>query len=506
MDQAPRLKAKDAPPVAPATGDQKTSTAPQTAPAKPSVVDGRNLPSVNNGAAALRKFRKFWKLGDREYNTQYFDIGVDGSLVAKEGNYQYNIKELVERYGSPLEIYFPFIVEERLSDLMDLFTFSTKFYKYRGKFIYHYPMKVNQNREFILPIVSEGANLETASSNELWLVKRLWEQGKFNTSIRVLCNGPKTNEYLNLINELRQNNLSITPIVEDEGEFERLRDYKGEIGVRLDVNVKVSSRWDKKIDRFGLLPAEVFSRGKIRNLKLLHYHMGSQIEHLDDILAPVKKIMDIYVRLKKDHPGLDTIDIGGGMPIPYDRKKRYSIDGLVRKLIRYLQKAADAAHVQHPNIVAEWGRYIVAPAQITVYKILSEKMIPKGNAKRWYAIDGSFMNDLLDTWALRQKWHVVPVTHANANKLVRCWLAGLSCDSDDKYIAHGKYLLLPRLEHLPGSKPLYIGFLDTGAYQDALASHHCLLSSPAKIIAQNGEVKVIRKRETADEVGKLFGW
>jgi arginine decarboxylase-like protein len=66
---------------------------------------------------------------------------------------------------------------------------------------------------------------------------------------------------------------------------------------------------------------------------------------------------------------------------------------------------------------------------------------------------------------------------------------------------------LPRLEDLgQNDKSLYIAFFDTGAYQDALASHHCLLSSPAKIIAQNGVITVARKRETAEEVGKQFGW
>jgi diaminopimelate decarboxylase len=91
----------------------------------------------------------------------------------------------------------------------------------------------------------------------------------------------------------------------------------------------------------------------------------------------------------------------------------------------------------------------------------------------------------------------------NTRKLFKVWLAGSSCDSDDKYTAGGDYILLPRLGDCD---ELYIAVLDTGAYQDSLASHHCLLSSPAKLIAQNGEIKIARKRESAEEVGKLFGW
>jgi len=109
----------------------------------------------------------------------------------------------------------------------------------------------------------------------------------------------------------------------------------------------------------------------------------------------------------------------------------------------------------------------------------------------------------LDTWAIKQKWHVIPVNNMRQTKLARVWLAGSSCDSDDKYTAGGGYILMPKIEE---GEDQYIAVLDTGAYQDSLASHHCLLSSPAKIIAQDGEIKLARKRETPEELGKLFGW
>jgi len=163
----------------------------------------------------------------------------------------------------------------------------------------------------------------------------------------------------------------------------------------------------------------------------------------------------------------------------------------------------DKLGVRHPNLICEWGRYVSAPAQITIYKILAEKTVDNKGNNKWYVIDGSFMNDLIDTWAIHQKWHVTPVNYMNTKKLQKVWLAGSSCDSDDKYTNGGSYILLPRLEDCD---ELYIAFFDTGAYQDSLASHHCLLSSPAKLIAQNGEIKVARRRESSEEVGKMFGW
>ena len=149
---------------------------------------------------------------------------------------------------------------------------------------------------------------------------------------------------------------------------------------------------------------------------------------------------------------------------------------------------------------------MAGPAQITVFSVVSEKTIPKAMAKQWYVIDGSFMTQLLDTWSIHKQWHVVPVNNARNKKLTRTWLAGLSCDSDDKYTAGGNYILLPRLEDLENGAHQYIAFLDTGNYQDGFTNHHCLNAAPAKVLVQNGDVTVVRKRETPDDVGKLFGW
>ena len=227
--------------------------------------------------ATRKKVKEFWKLGKNEFNTQHFDITPNGELTLKEGNYQYNIHELVKKYGSPLEIVFPFIIETRVRNLMDIFNAYMKLNDYKGKFFYHYPMKVNQNREYIMPIISEGANLETSSSNELWIVKRMWEQEKFNQKIRVLCNGPKTEKYLKLIEELDHKGLIITPIIEEERELDFFKKYKGEVGIRVDLNVKTKSHWDKRYKHFGFSEEDLLKIGKVRNLSMISYHISSHI-------------------------------------------------------------------------------------------------------------------------------------------------------------------------------------------------------------------------------------
>ena len=226
----------------------------------------------------------------------------------------------------------------------------------------------------------------------------------------------------------------------------------------------------------------------------------------DDIIKSARRLMSVYLQLRQINPTLDTLDLGGGFAAPYEKKRLYSFETIANKLVRTIQKMAEQANVPHPNLIVEWGRAVAAPAQITIFKVVHAKPVKNGSKKQWYVIDGSFMNDLLDTWAIHQKWHVVPVNRMNARKLTQVWLAGSSCDSDDKYTAHGTYVRLPRIEDLDEGVSQYLAIFDTGAYQDALASHHCLLSSPAKIIVQDGVVHVARRRETPEEIGKLFGW
>lgn len=449
-----------------------------------------------------KNWKKFWKLGADEFNTQFLGMSQDGELTAFEGHHIYNLNDLAKQYGTPLQILFPFVIEDRLKDLIGYFQAYMKIYGYKGKFFYHYPMKVNQNKEFILPLLSEGANLEVTSANELWIVKKLWEQEKFHSKIRVFCNGPKTEQYLDLVEELRGKGMNIVPIIEGPEEIERLSKYKGDIGVRVDLAFKADTHWDKKFDRFGLSEKEVLMLGKMKNLKVLHYHLGSQIKTQKSIFEGVKRAHGLYVELQKTHPSLDTLDIGGGFGVPYEKKKFYTAKNVSSKIIKMLKNLSDKAGIRHPNLAVEWGQYIVAPAQVTIFKVISEKAIPKANAKAWYVVDGSFMNDLKDTWAIKQKWHTIPANNMH-DALHPTWLAGSTCDSDDKYTAGGNYILMPKTHE---GRDQLVAILDTGAYQDALASHHCLLSPPMKISAQDGTIKITRKRETADSIGKLFGW
>ena len=121
--------------------------------------------------------------------------------------------------------------------------------------------------------------------------------------------------------------------------------------------------------------------------------MGSQMRTQKSIMDALKHGFSIYQELLKTHPNLDTLDIGGGLGVPYEKKKLYTAKSVTSKIVKLLKNMSDKAGVKHPNLAVEWGQYIVAPAQITIYRVISEKAIPKANAKAWYIVDGSFMND-----------------------------------------------------------------------------------------------------------------
>jgi arginine decarboxylase len=453
--------------------------------------------------------KKLWKIGMKEYNTQYFDFNKEGDLIIKEGHNIYNVRYLAEKFGTPLEILMPFVIEERLEDFLDMTTDLSKKVGYKGKFFYHYPMKVNQNKEIVMSIVGEGAHLETSSYNELWMVKKMLEQETFNPNIRILCSGPKTDKYINLIDDLQHKGVKIFPLIEGPNELKFLQYSKYDVGIRLDMPVKATSHWNKSIDRFGFSAKEILEMNSFKNLKILHYHIGSQIEKLSDVIAPIKYALDVYFKLKKKNPSLDTLDIGGGMPIPYDRTKTYPVDKLMKKILELVKKESEKRELAHPNLICEWGRYIVAPARISVFKVIDTKSISqkKNLAKKWYIIDGSFMNDLHDTWAIKQNWALSPANNKRDDETEEVWLAGSSCDSDDIFVGREGSITLPHYDSNNGDRqPMYIVVYDTGAYQNSLASKHCMLSAPMKIVVENGHIVISKKRESPEEVGKSFGW
>lgn len=447
------------------------------------------------------KINSFWKLGEAKYNTANFSISENGDLLILNNQKSLSVRDLVLNYGSPLQIFMADVLHERVVGLIEGFNQVIKEHSYAGLFSYYYPMKTNHNKEVLSCVLDSGAHVEVSSVNELHLVKTMLEDKGMKDSKKIICNGTKDTKYFDLIDEMHEQGFHVVPIMDNLEELPRIKKYKGDVGVRVDLKYRAHTHWDKKFDRFGLTQEETMSLEHIPNLKILHYHIGSQIKKNKDVVFAAKYAFKFYAKLQKKQNSLDTLNIGGGMGLPYEKNKNEDTHKLVVRLIKSLKYLSKYGKVKEPNVIVEWGQYVVAPSQITIFKIISHKKINRASAKRWCVIDGSFMNDLKDTWAINQKWHITPVNNFNS-KLEKVWLAGNTCDSDDRYTGD-KCVLLPIKD---SNEDQYIAVYDTGAYQDSLASYHCLLSNPTKIMLKQGEVYVLNKRKTADELGRLFGW
>jgi len=448
---------------------------------------------------------KIWKTGEKEFNTHLFRYSDDGELIIresmKENTHIYNLHEIIKEYGSPLRIYMPFVVSERIRKVFEVFHKVIRDEGYTGGFAYHYPMKSNQTKEIIEEVLQAGTDIEVTSANELFLIASLWKKGETRPELRVLCNGPKSDVYTEMIQSLFSKGMNVIPIVENLAEYKVFRTFKGPIGIRVSLSIGVDSRWSKEVSRFGLTEDEVLSLPKTPNITILHFHVGSQIGSKRTIFRVVERGSMVYKKLKKKQTNLSILDIGGGFGVPYTKKKKpYTVDEVALGVIRRIKRTLNGT-TPHPQLVVEWGQYAVAPSQMTVYNIIFQKDIRLVKpSKKWYVIDGSFMNDLPDTWAIGQEWHISPVNRAYTARHA-VWLAGSSCDSDDEYVV--KDLRLPKLSK---TEELYIAIFDTGAYQEALSSQHCLLDNPEKLMLKNGKVSILRRRDSAREVGKELGW
>ncbi len=444
-----------------------------------------------------------WHLGKKQFNTEGFSISPSGELRITSGGDSISVIDLVKKYGSPLQIFMPEVAETRARRIITAFDTAIQKTAYPGRFSYHYPMKANQRKAFIQAVLKGGAEIETSSANELFVIEKLYRTMKPQSRPKVICNGPKREPYIALIKKMHREHWNIVPIYEDAEEMRAFASFTGPVGIRVDLNVKITARWHKKHNYFGFAESAVLKMPAIPNLTLIHYHLSSQVHSVKDFVVPIKHAVGVYAKLKKKNPGLETLNIGGGAGLPYEKKDFYTTESLAHEIVTAAQETARAHAVTAPNLICEWGQHVVAPSQISVFKIIGSKDIKGAKAKKWYAIDGSFVSHLPDTWALGQAWHVAPITQLTEKKLVPVWFAGSSCDSDDQYKVHGSVALMPECSD---EKPLYVAFFDTGAYQNALASHHCLLPSPTRIAVRGQKVTVLQKSENAEEIGKRFGW
>ncbi len=330
----------------------------------------------------------------------YFSVGANGHLwvhPSKDPARSIDLLELVEKLELrgiylPILIRFAEILKHRLGELHQAFQSSIAEHGYKGKYCCVYPIKVNQQRQVVEEVFKFGRpyhfGLEAGSKPELLAVLAIADN-----ETPIICNGFKDDEYIEMVMLAKKIGRQIIPVVEKYTELDLILKHSQRVGVRPEIGLRVklaskgSGRWKSSggyRSKFGLTVTEALqalqqmkSVGMEDCLKLLHFHLGSQITNIRQIKGAVIEAARVYVDLKRSGAGLDFLDVGGGLGIDYDGSQtdfessvNYTLQEYANDVVYHIQNVCDEAEVPHPTIITESGRAIAAYHSVLVFNVV----------------------------------------------------------------------------------------------------------------------------------------
>jgi arginine decarboxylase len=342
--------------------------------------------------------------GIENWGAGYFDVNRKGNLVVRPGEGDprtADVKEIVEdlaRRGitAPILLRFPQLVAAQVRKLQRAFSKSIREFDYQGAHMCVYPMKVNQQRTVVEEYLREGSRydfgLEAGSKAELYAALAL-EQSP--DSLLVL-NGFKDEEFIEMAFAGAKSGKRVVIVVEKMSELDHIlriaEASEGRmpiIGMRVKLYSKGSGRWEKsggEAAKFGLTTTELLEvinrlkeEGRIEMLRLLHFHIGSQLTDIKRIKNAMKEAARVYAKIYQMKVPIDLLDVGGGMAVDYDGSKtafdssaNYNAQEFANDVIYTIKQVCDDENVPHPTIIQESGRFLSAYHAILVTNVLEE--------------------------------------------------------------------------------------------------------------------------------------
>ena len=342
--------------------------------------------------------------GIQNWGAGYFDVNRKGNLVVRpaEGDPRAaDLKEIIEDLegrgiSTPVLLRFPQLVAAQVRKLQRAFSKSIREFEYQGAHMCVYPMKVNQQRTVVEEYLREGSRydfgLEAGSKAELYAAMAL-EQSP--DSLLVL-NGFKDEEFIELAYTSAKSGKRVVIVIEKLSELDhilRISDsHEGNmpmIGMRVKLYSKGSGRWEKsggEAAKFGLTTTELLEvinrlkeAGRTDMLRLLHFHIGSQLTDIKRIKNAMKEAARVYAKIFQMKMPVDLLDVGGGMAVDYDGSKtafdssaNYNAQEFANDVIYTIKQVCDDENVPHPTIIQESGRFLSAYHAILVTNVLEE--------------------------------------------------------------------------------------------------------------------------------------
>jgi len=337
----------------------------------------------------LKEAKDFYKI-DR-WGLGYFSVNEGGNLCVRDPHnkkVQVDLKKLVDelckrKLETPILIRVMNILEDRIKTLTSCFDSAIESCEYKGRYMPLFPVKVNQQRHVLKAMRQFGApyrvGLEAGSKAELLAVLAHSDE---NTSLLV-CNGYKDSSFVELVAMANKMGKNIIPVIEKYSEIESFISHFKETGIMPNVGVrfKVASRgvgqWANSggdRSKFGLRILEIMrmvnrlkEEGLLDRLKLVHFHIGSQVTQIGVVKQALTEAARVYVELVKLGVPLEYLDVGGGLGVDYDgtvhntfNTINYTVQEYANDVIYRIQQICDKHEVEHPTILSESGRFLAA--------------------------------------------------------------------------------------------------------------------------------------------------
>lgn len=432
------------------------------------------------------------------------------------------LMDIIKQYGTPLKITYLPKIGQQIQKAKKLFNVAMAKADYKGSYTYCYCTKSSHFNFVVDEVLKNDCHIETSSAYDIPIVKELYRQGKVDKNLYVVCNGYKRKPYPQFIVELINNGFkNVIPVLDNKNELEYYKRYvKGTCNLGIRIASEEEPTYDYYTSRLGIRYKEIvpFYKERIKGnkklkLKMLHFFVSAGIKDTIYYWTELAKCLNVYAELKKICPELDSLNVGGGLPIRTSLGFEFDYEYIIEEIISQIKTFCKQNKVKEPNIFTEFGSFTVGESGAALYSISDQKQ--QNDRELWYMIDSSFITTLPDTWGINQRFILLAVNHWD-KEYQRVNLGGLSCDGLDYYNteAHTEQIFLPKIGH--GSDgPLYIGFFHTGAYQESLAGYggiqHCLIPSPKHVLIdrdENGEIttKLFAKEQTFKSMLKTLGY
>ncbi|MBZ9628337.1 arginine decarboxylase [Psychroflexus sp. CAK57W] len=431
-----------------------------------------------------------------------------------------NLMELVENYGTPLKFTYLPKISENILRAQKWFQNAIEKHDYKGTYNYCYCTKSSHFKHVLDEALKNNIHIETSSAFDIDIVNSLKEKGKITKDTFVICNGFKRDQYVsNIAKLINGGQHNCIPVIDNYEEIDLLtkdidRDFK--IGIR--IASEEEPKFEFYTSRLGIGYKNIvpFYEDQIKTndqleLKMLHFFINTGIRDNAYYWNELQKCLRVYTRLKKVCPSLDSLNIGGGFPIKNSLAFEYDYQYMIDEIINQVKLTCEEEDVPVPHIFTEFGSFTVGESGGAIYEVLYQKQ--QNDREKWNMINSSFITTLPDSWAISKRFIMLAVNRWQ-DRYERVLLGGLTCDSDDYYNSeqHMNAIYLPKYER---EDPLYVGFFNTGAYQETIGGfgglQHCLIPSPKHILIQKNDdgslsTELFSEQQKSEDLLKILGY